>query len=137
VNMVPPSPIITSTQPVTTSLSGRIIGEPGGRSRCHPEDVVVEAPPSLSLFDHAVDGIISQSRAFGVMSTYQTGLTPTSRPHVFVKATPYGAKLICRPSMSSHIIQVCSNGVPIYPYVVVLRTHDGSGALQARRTSVV
>jgi integrase len=31
--MVPPSPIITSTQPVTTSLSGRTIGEPGGRSR--------------------------------------------------------------------------------------------------------
>src|SRR6266511_113908 len=25
---------------------------------------------------------------------------------------------------------------PIYPYVVVLWTHDGSGALQARRTSV-
>jgi len=32
--------------------------------------------------------------------------------------------------------QVTGDDSPIYPYVVVLWTHDGSGALQARRTSV-
>lgn len=32
--------------------------------------------------------------------------------------------------------QVIGDDSPIYPYVVVLWTHDGSGALQARRTSV-
>jgi phage/plasmid-like protein (TIGR03299 family) len=31
---------------------------------------------------------------------------------------------------------VTGDDSPIYPYVVVLWTHDGSGALQARRTSV-
>jgi phage/plasmid-like protein (TIGR03299 family) len=33
-------------------------------------------------------------------------------------------------------LQVSGDDSPIYPYVVVLWTHDGSGALQARRTSV-
>jgi phage/plasmid-like protein (TIGR03299 family) len=32
--------------------------------------------------------------------------------------------------------QVTGDDSPIYPYVVVLWTHDGSGALQARRTTV-
>jgi phage/plasmid-like protein (TIGR03299 family) len=33
-------------------------------------------------------------------------------------------------------LHVSGDDSPIYPYVVVLWTHDGSGALQARRTSV-